>query len=690
MPPFDDKTFVNQGIFSEASIREYLAEAEEQIAGIEEQLLVLEENRTAWAAIGELFRHLHGLKGNTGLLVSEAQVAIPSAHPLRRLQSGSHAVESAVDELRKLEHGRVSDEEMEFLFQAGSYLQEQIKAFKEDRLDFSDDSDMLGKLGLVAPLAAPVEPASAGREDVSQSASGQSIAAGRMFLEQLPGGELPSLRNLHRTLETLVKAALFGGNQALADLASTQIKLVEESLQSERPLENLQLGELRELYGQMEARFFQVPMEGGQRTFDAPETNSGPEAHGRYRVIRVDQYKIDELMRIVGQMAVFRNQLSSFVDRLDEADARDDWKAELRSLDEDFSRSADQLQHGVISLRLVPLRSLFQRCQRLVRDLSVSLKKEIRLVTQGDEIQIDKTLLDHLGEPLVHLLRNAADHGIESAEYRVKKGKPPTGTISIRAFRDASAVVISVADDGEGIATERIRARAIEAGLVSVEEAAMMDDASLSDLIFRPGFSTAQSVSSVSGRGVGLDVVRKTIERLRGTLTVESSIGSGTDFRLRLPATVLISRGIVIESEQQEYILPIESVRDLVRVEAHQIRHYRNTRLAVIDGKATPVLFLRELLGSVPPRELPEMLSIAILEQATGTFGVAVDNFKGEVRTVIQPLNAPFAGFELCVGAAILGTGRVVLVLDANELSRRAAASADLPSSASELVDAPT
>jgi two-component system chemotaxis sensor kinase CheA len=690
MSPLEDKTFVNQGIFSEASIREYLAEAEEQIAGIEEQLLILEENRTARAAVGELFRHLHGLKGNTGLLLSEAQVAIPSAHPLHRLQSGSHAVESAVDELRKLEHYRVSDEEMEFLFQAASYLQEQIKAFKEDRVDFSDDSAMLGKLGLIAPLTAPAEPASGEREDVSQNASGQSIAAGRMFLEQLPGGELPCLRNLHRTLETLVKVALFGGNQALADLANTQVKLVEESLHSERPLENLRLGELRELYGQMEARFSQSPVDDGQRTSDAPETNLEPVAHGRYRVIRVDQYKIDELMRIVGQMVVFRNQLSSFVDQLDEADGREDWKAELRSLNEDFSRSADQLQHGVISLRLVPLRSLFQRFPRLVRDLSVSLKKEIRLVTQGDEIQIDKALLDHLGEPLVHLLRNAADHGIESAEHRIKNGKPPTGTISIRAFRDASAVVINIADDGDGIATERIRARAIEAGLVSVEEAAMMDDASVGNLIFRPGFSTARSISSVSGRGVGLDVVRKTIERLRGTLTVESSVGSGTDFRLRLPATVLISRGILIESEQQEYILPIDSVRDLVRVEARQIRHYRNMRLAVIDGRATPILFLRELLGSVPAREFPEMLSIAILEQATGTFGVAVDSFKGEVQTVIQPLNAPFAGFELCVGAAILGTGRVVLVLDANELSKRAATSADLLSPTGELLGTPT
>jgi two-component system chemotaxis sensor kinase CheA len=686
MPLPEDTIFVNRGIFTDASIREYLAEADEQVAGMEEQLLALEENRSSRPAIGELFRHLHGLKGNTGLLLSEAQVALPNEHPLHHLQSGSHALESAVDEFRKVEHFRISDEEMEFLFQSLSYLQQQIKAFKEDRVSPSDHAVMLGQLGLATPSATPNRPASAERQEVSQNASGQSIAAGRMFLDQLPGGALPALRYLHRALETLVKAARFGGNQALADLANTQLQFIEESLRSERPLESLRLSELRELYGQMEARFSHSPVETAPPASDIAEPSPERSPDDRYGVIRVDQYKIDELMRIVGQMAVFRNQLSSLVEQLDEADTRGDWKAELRGLHEDFSRSADQLQHGVISLRLLPLRSLFQRFQRLVRDLSVSLRKEIRLVTQGEEIQIDKVLLDHLGEPLIHLIRNAADHGIESAERRVQKGKPPAGIISLRAFRDASAVVISISDDGGGIDTEKIRARAIEAGIVSTEEAALMDEASLRDLIFRPGFSTAQSVSSVSGRGVGLDVVRSTIERLRGTLTIESSLGAGTDFRLRLPATVLISRGILIASELEEYILPIDSVRDLVRVNSRDVRRYRDTRLAVIEGKAMPILFLRELLGSGPVGGMTEMLSIAILEQSSGKFGVAVDSFKGEVQTVIQPLNAPFAGFELCVGAAILGTGRVVLVLDANELSKRAVASAESRAADGELL----
>jgi chemotaxis protein histidine kinase CheA len=679
MPIAEDRFFFNQGIFSDESIREYLAEAEEQIAGMEEQLLVLEEGRSDGAAIRELFRHLHGLKGNTGLLLSEAQTPIPEAHPLQYLQKTSHAVESVVDGFRSAAPFTISDEEMEFLFQALGLLQRQIKAFRQDRIAAAEDAILLGKLGLSDLVAGTAPRDLEEREHVFKNAGLQNVAAGRMFLDQLPEGGGPALKNLLRAIETLVKAAHYGGNQAIVDLGKAQIGIIEVALASSNPLEIPRLGELRDLHGQIEALFLQAAEDTPEFAGEPEEPAPDRAVDDRYGVIRVDQRKIDELMRIAGQMVVFRNQLSSFADRVDRADVRGDWKAELRNLNDDFSRSADQLQHGVISLRLLPLGSLFQRLQRLVRDLSVALGKEIRLVTQGEEIQIDKALLDRLGEPLVHLLRNAADHGIESSESRARNGKSPIGTISVRAFRDASAVVFSVSDDGSGIDTQTVRAHAIEVGLVSSGEAAQMDDSTVRDLIFRPGFSTAQNVSSVSGRGVGLDVVRNTIEKLRGDLTVESSAGKGTDFRLRLPATVLISRGILLEAGMEEFILPIDSVRDLVRMPAHELRSYRETRLAVIDGEALPILFLRELLGGPPDEQDPEFLSIAVLEQASGAFGIAVDAFKGEVQTVIQPLNARFAGFELCVGAAILGAGRVVLVLDANELSKRVVLRAELP-----------
>jgi two-component system chemotaxis sensor kinase CheA len=273
---------------------------------------------------------------------------------------------------------------------------------------------------------------------------------------------------------------------------------------------------------------------------------------------------------------------------------------------------------------------------------------------------------------LVHLLRNSADHGIETPSARLGNGKPAAGTIFVRASNEGSSVVISISDDGRGLDRNAIRTRAVRAGLVSEDEIAEMPDAQIYEFIFHPGFSTAETVTSVSGRGVGLDLVQNTIRTLRGSLTVESAENVGTSFHLRLPASVLVSRGILVESGQEEYIIPVESIRDLVRVDAHELRQYRDTRLAVIAGHALPILLLSELLGGQPSHELAESLPVAVMGWGATPFGLVVDRFKGEVQAVIQPLKSPFAGFEICVGAAILGNGRVVLVLDAAELSARA------------------
>ena len=589
MPDAETRIFVNHGVFSEESIREYLAEGEEQIAGIEEQLLILEDNRSGKDAIGELFRHLHGLKGNTGLLLSEAQVTPPAAHPLHYLQKGSHAVESEVDRFRRLDAFHVSDEEIEFLFQALGFLQQQIKAFREGWLDPFTDPIFLGKLGLSnLEFETGEQPPPTGG-DVFRAAAQQGLRAGRAFLDQLPAGELPSLKNLHRAVETFLKSARFAGNEPLAALAREEIEIIEDALKSGNSVEGLPLDKLRTLHGQIETLFSELPETASIPLTETPDAAPERTEDSRYGVIRVDQHKIDELMRIVGQMVVFRNQLSSFVEKVGGMGIADDLKTELREFGESFSRSAEQLQHGVVSLRLLPLRNLFQRLQRLTRDLSASLGKEIRFTTQGDDIQLDKALLDHLGEPLVHLLRNAADHGIESAETRVKLGKPSAGSIAIHAFRDASAVVIGISDDGKGIDTNKVRARAVEAGVLSPDQAASLDAVALRDLIFHPGFSTAEAVSSVSGRGVGLDAVRNTVTKLRGRLTVDSAIGKGTSFQLRLPATILISRGILLHAGAEEYILPIDSVRDLVRIDSQELRSYRGARMAVQAGRVLPI-----------------------------------------------------------------------------------------------------
>jgi chemotaxis protein histidine kinase CheA len=479
-------------------------------------LLALEENRASRGAIVEIFRHLHGLKGNTGLLLSEAQVALPGPHPLYYLQKGSHAVESAVDQFRKVEVFRVSDEEIAFLFEALDFLQRQIRAFQEGRLEPVTDLILLGRLGLSAADFDTAEPASESGANVFQNVAPQSAAASRLFLDQLPAGGLAALRNFHRSVDTLVKAARYGAQEAVLALAQRQIAIAEQALSSPSPLADLPLGELRALQQQIEAHLSDHPEHAPLQPVPAEAEPSLPQKESQQGTIRVDQRKIDDLMRLVGQMVVLRNQFSDFAARAEQTEALGLLQGELRQFGEDFSRASDQLQHDVMALRLFPLRNVFQRLQRLVRDLSVSLGKEIRLVTEGEEIQLDKTLLDHLGEPLVHLLRNSADHGIETPTARLGNGKPAAGTISVRASNEGSSVVITISDDGSGLDSSAIRARAVSAGLVSEDEVAEMTNDQVHEFIFHPGFSTAETVTSLSGRGVGLDLVRNTIRTLRG------------------------------------------------------------------------------------------------------------------------------------------------------------------------------
>jgi two-component system chemotaxis sensor kinase CheA len=280
-----------------------------------------------------------------------------------------------------------------------------------------------------------------------------------------------------------VKAARYDAQETVLALAQRQLAIVDQALSSPSPLADLPLHEVRALQQQLEANLSDHPEHAPEPAVLAEAEPSLPQKESQQGTIRVDQRKIDDLMRLVGQMVVLRNQFSEFAARAEQTEALGLLQGELRQFGEDFSRASDQLQHDVMALRLFPLRNVFQRLQRLVRDLSVSLGKEIRLVTEGEEIQLDKTLLDHLGEPLVHLIRNSADHGIETPTARLGNGKPAAGTISVRASNEGSSVVITISDDGRGLDRDAIRARAVRAGLASGGRVAEMPDAQVYEFI---------------------------------------------------------------------------------------------------------------------------------------------------------------------------------------------------------------
>ena len=380
-------------------------------------------------------------------------------------------------------------------------------------------------------------------------------------------------------------------------------------------------------------------------------------------MIRVDTAKLDGLIDLVGELVIAQSMVTQ--------------NTELQSLaSEQLSRSLGQLkgistelQRTALSLRMVPIRGTFQKMARLVRDLSGQVGKEIRLVLVGEETELDRTLVEELGDPLVHMIRNAADHGIESPADRVAAGKEPSGTITLRAFHKGGMVFIEIQDDGRGLSVPRIRAKAIDRGLIDPLEP--LSEREVLDLIFAPGFSLAATVTDLSGRGVGMDVVRRNIERLRGTIEIDSAEGRGTTFTIGLPLTLAIIEGLLVKVGDQRFVVPTLSVRESFRPLPRMISMVQGRgEMVSVRGTLTPLLRLGRQLAIPTAIDDPSEGIVMVLEAGQDCRCVLVDDLIGKQEVVIKSLGETFREQQEFAGAAILGDGRVGLILDANALVR--------------------
>jgi two-component system chemotaxis sensor kinase CheA len=388
----------------------------------------------------------------------------------------------------------------------------------------------------------------------------------------------------------------------------------------------------------------------------APQPARPPRQTGSGDTMRVATERLDELMDRVGELVIAEARLHSL--------ARTTGDANLLAVAEDIQRLAAALRDSTMSLRMVPLSSILGRFQRLIRDLSASLEKPMSFVTLGEDTALDKTVLELLADPLVHLLRNSADHGLETAEERIAAGKPATGTIELAAEYAGAEVVITIRDDGRGLDAHRIRARAIDRGLIS--PAAELPDTELFKLIFEPGFSTAPAVTELSGRGVGMDVVKRTIAGLRGTIDLASEPGHGTTVRLRLPLTLAIIDGLLVEVGGEHYTIPLAAVEECVELPHDLAAPQGGSSFLNIRGDLVPFLRLRTLLGvSAPP---PAFQKLVVVSSAGARVGLAVDRIVGNNQTVIKQLSRLHAGLKSFSGATILGDGSVALILDVPQL----------------------
>jgi two-component system, chemotaxis family, sensor kinase CheA len=374
----------------------------------------------------------------------------------------------------------------------------------------------------------------------------------------------------------------------------------------------------------------------------------------------VSAEKLDELVNLVGELVTVQARLSAVSTRRDDPD--------ILAISEEIDRLTTELRENSMSIRMLPIRNTFERFRRLVHDLGIDLHKEVDLALEGADTELDKTVIDQLNDPLVHLVRNSMDHGIETPDERRAAGKPPTATIRLSALHPGAQVLIRVSDDGRGLDVEAVRRRAIEQGLI--EASAQLTESELFSLILAPGFSTAREVTDVSGRGVGMDVVRRSVEALRGTIEIQSKPGAGLSVTLRLPLTLAIIDGLLVRVGQAHFILPLANSRECVELTRQDIQNAHGNHLATVRGETIPYIRLSEYFEMPTPP--PEREQIMVVETDDGHYGLVVDEVLGNHQTVIKNLGRLYHDVQMVSGATILGNGTVALIIDSHRLVQNA------------------
>ncbi|MBQ0166184.1 MAG: chemotaxis protein CheA [Treponema sp.] len=375
------------------------------------------------------------------------------------------------------------------------------------------------------------------------------------------------------------------------------------------------------------------------------------------QTIKINSEKLDMLIDLVGELVTFNARMAQVSTQID--------SSALSTLSEQGERLILQLRDTTMDMRMLPIGTIFTRFKRLVRDLSSQTNKQIELITEGAETELDKTVIEKLNDPLVHLIRNSCDHGVEAPEVREQNGKNPVGTVTLRAQHAGAFVLISIEDDGAGLNLEKIKSKAIERGLISPQDE--LTDEEAADLIFRPGFSTADKVSSISGRGVGMDVVKKDITSLGGTVTTTTKAGKGTCFTLKIPLTLAIIEGILIRNGEHYYVLPLSNVDQCIAFDPSLTRKGAFCSSIKIRDEMVPYIDLRTFFGMEEGR--PEQQQMVIVNDQDTKIGIVIDNVIGNHQTVIKPLGKLYKNVEGISGATILGDGSVALILDIYKLS---------------------
>lgn len=396
----------------------------------------------------------------------------------------------------------------------------------------------------------------------------------------------------------------------------------------------------------------------------APAKKAGAGKPATSRTVRVDIEKLDALMNQVSELIIAKNSLVSISATEDGGFNNQGFHEQIEYLE----RITTSLHESVMKVRMVPIESVVNKFPRMIRDLSRTLNKKMELTMTGEDTELDRTVVDQIGDPLQHLLRNSADHGLEDNETRIQRGKPEVGNIFLNAYQEGNNVIIQVGDDGNGIDTEAVKAKAIERNIITPEQAEVMTQKEIINLLFMPSFSMAKKITDISGRGVGLDVVKSNIEQLGGDVEVKTKLGEGTTFTVRLPLTLAIIQALMVEVRDEKYAIALGSIANIESVPVSSIKYVEAKEVIHLRGSVIPLVRLDKLLDIEPREEEPENLTVVIVKKGDSQVGLVVDNLIGQQEIVIKSLGKYINGNKLISGATILGDGEVALILDANTL----------------------
>lgn len=382
------------------------------------------------------------------------------------------------------------------------------------------------------------------------------------------------------------------------------------------------------------------------------------QAVAQAKTIRVNLERIDRLMNLFEEFIIDRGRLERLADEVGQP--------ELNETVEKIKRGTNELQSLVLTLRMMPIEQVFNRFPRMVRSVAKDIHKKVQLEITGAETELDRTVIDEIGDPLVHLIRNAIDHGIELPEVRVAAGKPEQGSLALRAYHGGNRVFIEIEDDGAGIHVDKVRSKALERGVITPEEATAMTDNEVAMLIFAPGFSTADVVTDLSGRGVGLDVVKNKIESLGGVVTLETVVGQGTKFQVSLPLTLSIISAMLVQAGEETYAIPLSSILETTLLDEADILTAHRERVFDFRGQLVPLVYLKEMFAI--ETETKTQFPVVVVRKGNKLVGVVVNDLIGQQEIVMKPLGTYLEGIPAISGATILGDGRVALIVDSNDL----------------------